>query len=578
MAGDRGGGRHGQDLGCGRRPTTPDDPCRRSRPPGLLVLAAAGTVVAVTADGKRLVTGSRDGTAKVWDLLSGRELLTLQGHGHPVTCVAVTPDGQRVVIGSKDGTVRVWDTASNGEPLLLEGHVGPIQSVAVYSDGRRLVTGGGDGTARLWELPGGRPLLTVQGWDWYLRSAVVTPDGRRLVAGNGGGMVKVWDTADGRELLRFQGHSAAIPSLAVTADGERLVTGSEDGTAKVWDLLSGRELLTLEGQTGPISSVAVTADGRRIVTGGADGTARVWEAASPGQVAAWDRQEQEAERHLAAWRAPRRPRPGLHPRLAGPGAPPARGRPDRERGAGSRATPGRSSAAPGSGERVVTGGGDRAWEAHRAAEAVLDFHRVVGRYSTDCVAYAVSYVVSDRGATTCSCRWAATTRPRSTSTEQEVYKYSRPRGLDELDPIGPVALRGGQRAGLQGDEQGRELGRLRAVRGPGGEPCGRAAGDADPGAVKPIQRPCQRRGDIQRALREGLRRLRWDGRLARFSVSAGVRLLVRLRPQGRPTGVETFSIRLPPNRACDFRGTRLSSDQVSGVQPIGMSPTSLPTS
>ena len=72
--------------------------------------------------------------------------------------------------------------------------------------------------------------------------------------------------------------------------------------------------------------------------------------------------------------------------------------------------------------------------------------------------------------------------------------------------------------------------------------------------------------------------VRWDGRLARFSVCAGVRLLARLRPQGRSTGVETFSIRLPPNRACNVRSTRLSSDQVSRVQLIGMSPTLLPTS
>ena len=304
------------DVAGGRRPRTIHGGVRT--PPDYSDYYVAGTEVAVTPDGQRLVTGSSDGTVKVWDLHSGRPLLTLQEQGHRVTCVAVTADGRWVVIGSDDGTVRVWDTASHGEPLLLEGHIGPINSVAVYSDGRRLVTGGGDGTARLWELPGGRPLLTVQGWNGYLRSAIVTPDGRRLVAGHGPGEVKVWDTADGREVLRFQGHSAAIPALAVTADGTRLVTGSEDGTAKVWDLLSGRPLLTLRGHTGPISSVAVTADMRRIVTGSADGTARVWEAASPGQVAAWAGQEKEAERHLAAWRAPRRPRPGLHPRLAGP--------------------------------------------------------------------------------------------------------------------------------------------------------------------------------------------------------------------------------------------------------------------
>ncbi len=61
---------------------------------------------------QRLVTGSGDQTAKVWDSASGKELLTLKGHGGVVWSVAFSPDGQRIVTGSEDQTAKVWDSAS----------------------------------------------------------------------------------------------------------------------------------------------------------------------------------------------------------------------------------------------------------------------------------------------------------------------------------------------------------------------------------------------------------------------------------------------------------------------------------
>ena len=68
--------------------------------------------MAFSPDGQRIVTGSGDGTAKVWDAASGRELLTLKGHSDRVASVAFSPDGQRIVTGSGDETAKVWEAAS----------------------------------------------------------------------------------------------------------------------------------------------------------------------------------------------------------------------------------------------------------------------------------------------------------------------------------------------------------------------------------------------------------------------------------------------------------------------------------
>jgi WD40 repeat protein len=108
--------------------------------------------VAVMPDGSRIVTGSDDKTARIWDAATGRELAQLKGHVGPVSSVAVTPNGSRIVTGSDDKTARVWDMVSNHELARLEGHGGPVRSVAVTPDGSRIVTGSPDNTARIWEI------------------------------------------------------------------------------------------------------------------------------------------------------------------------------------------------------------------------------------------------------------------------------------------------------------------------------------------------------------------------------------------------------------------------------------------
>jgi len=100
-----------------------------------------------------VVTASWDGTAKIWDLESGRELATLRGHTGAVMDVAVSPDGKLVATGSLDGTAKLWDLATGRNQLTLFGHEGPVNTVAFSPDGRFVATVSGDGTVALHLLP-----------------------------------------------------------------------------------------------------------------------------------------------------------------------------------------------------------------------------------------------------------------------------------------------------------------------------------------------------------------------------------------------------------------------------------------
>jgi WD40 repeat protein len=237
------------------------------------------TSVGVTPDGRVAVSGSYDGTVRVWDLAVGRSSAILEGHTDWVRCVAVATDGRTAVSGSHDRTVRVWDLDSDRCSAVLEGHTGLVTSVAVTGDGRTAVSGSFDGEVRVWDLAVGRSSAVLEGHTDWVRCVAVATDGRMAVSGSEDWTVRVWDLAVGRCSAVLEGHTGLVTSVAVTGDGRTAVSGSEDGTVRVWDLEGGRCSAVLEGHPDWVFRVALAADGGRAVSGSHDRTVRVWDLA-----------------------------------------------------------------------------------------------------------------------------------------------------------------------------------------------------------------------------------------------------------------------------------------------------------
>jgi hypothetical protein len=114
--------------------------------------------VSFSPDGARIVSGSGDKAAKVWDARTGTLLIDLKGHADAVWTVNFSPDGSRIASGSWDQTAKVWD-ARTGTPLLdLKGHTDWVSSVSFSTDGKRIVTGSRDWTAMVWDARTGQEL------------------------------------------------------------------------------------------------------------------------------------------------------------------------------------------------------------------------------------------------------------------------------------------------------------------------------------------------------------------------------------------------------------------------------------
>ena len=227
----------------------------------------AVTAVAFSPDGKLVISGSQDRTAKIWEAVSGKELFSLAGHTAGIRCVAFSPDGQRFATGGKDAVAKIWNLRSRQELLSLSGHNVDIHSLAFSSDGRRIATA--SGTTKVWEAVTGKELLSIEGRN----SVDFSPDGERIVTGDGNS-AKVWSLATGEKILEQRGLGPLVHSVKFSPDGRTVLSSSE--VAMLWEL-SSKKVSILKGHIRAVSSAAFSPDGQRIVTGGWDHTARIWE-------------------------------------------------------------------------------------------------------------------------------------------------------------------------------------------------------------------------------------------------------------------------------------------------------------
>jgi WD40 repeat protein len=230
---------------------------------GPSVKAFDATSIAFSRDGKRIVCGSANGTAQLWDLATSRLVFEISVL-YPVFALAFSPDGRS--FATADGSystpeaspdlwgiggvstheakphpsIRIWN-AESGKLLVATG---PHSSYAIAfsHDGTRLVSlEGGDTGGTIWDVTSGKPLRQLQGGagnyvsrDLYAYSVLFHPDGRRVFA-SWGNLVQIWDVESGESLLQVRGQTDSIQSLSMSPDGNRLASCSKDGTIKIWE-------------------------------------------------------------------------------------------------------------------------------------------------------------------------------------------------------------------------------------------------------------------------------------------------------------------------------------------------------
>jgi WD40 repeat protein len=242
----------------------------------LMVLPGHGASASFSSDGSRIVSASFDGTARIWDATTGREIAVLRGHDAVVRSAAFDPDGSRIVTASADQTARIWD-AGGKQLTILRGHQDQVQSAAFSPDGSRIVTASADQTARIWELATGKEVAVLRGHEEQVFAAAFSPDGSRIVTASGDQTARIWEAATGKEVAVLRGHEDQVFAAIFNPSGTQIATASADQTARIWDA-GGKQLAVLRGHDNIVASAAFSPDGSRIVTASFDKSVRVWDA------------------------------------------------------------------------------------------------------------------------------------------------------------------------------------------------------------------------------------------------------------------------------------------------------------
>ncbi|MBL8161719.1 MAG: hypothetical protein JNJ61_06995, partial [Anaerolineae bacterium] len=246
----------------------------------------------ISPDGRYIATGSLDQTARLWDAETGQELKRYIGHTDAIYEIHFSPDGRYLLTPSLDKTVRLWDIASGQEIRRFIGHTAPVNQAVFSPDGQYIVTASSDRTARLWDVAAQvepRELSTTfTGHDSYYFSAVLSHDNRFVLTGSGDGRLRRWDFQTGKVIEETMlANIAALNDLDISADGNVVVTGDSDGAARLWDSQTGQTIHEFIGHTATVINVAFSPDGIHVLTGSDDRTARLWEVQSGASIRAF---------------------------------------------------------------------------------------------------------------------------------------------------------------------------------------------------------------------------------------------------------------------------------------------------
>jgi cytochrome c len=220
----------------------------------------------------RMATAGADARIGVWTAGRQQPDQIFEGHRAPIVGLAVSPDGLMLASASWDHTVRLWSLA-DGAQHVLEGHTQNVNGVAFMPDGKSLVSVGYDLAARIWPLSGGAPdLITLPS---PLNAVAIAPDGEIATGGADG---KVHLLKKDEETNEVQSGPAPIVALAISPDGTLIAAAGIGGAVAVIDRKARSITRTLAGSGSPVWSVAFLPDNTTLLTGGADGTIRRWNA------------------------------------------------------------------------------------------------------------------------------------------------------------------------------------------------------------------------------------------------------------------------------------------------------------
>jgi WD40 repeat protein len=185
---------------------------------------------------QRLAAGSYAKNIRVWDFLTSKPVLLLEGNERSSLPVCISPAGDVIASGSLDKTVRLWNASTGAQKSKMELHTENIFAIDFHPSGKYLVSASVDKTLRLWNANDGKIIRTFTGHTGAIFDVQFTRDGNHLISCDAQNCIILWETATGRKVQVFTEHTGAVNALRLNSDGSAFASVSDDRTVRYWPL------------------------------------------------------------------------------------------------------------------------------------------------------------------------------------------------------------------------------------------------------------------------------------------------------------------------------------------------------
>lgn len=224
----------------------------------------------------RVACGTVCGRLLIVDIQTEKIVKRKKAHEKKVMSIASTPDGKRILSGSLDGSIYIWkEPEEDNDGMLLSPNNGHVWCVSAAPDNKRFLCAFENRIVQVRDLSSGIILSTFQNHHGAVYCAKFLGDGVKCISAGTDKVLRVWNAATGNEVAEpLSGHSDKVTCLSSTREGTLVVSGSDDWTMRIWDVRNGKEIKSIDRHSGRTSCAWLSEDGERLFSGSHDGTIR----------------------------------------------------------------------------------------------------------------------------------------------------------------------------------------------------------------------------------------------------------------------------------------------------------------